>query len=290
MATIDEDEAHIERSRAPLLEHLRELRGRLFICVAALFFGFFISFVFSSRILEILLRPWDVSAGLMELSSLRGESHGFNLDFLKGLFGLMELPRPRPEFELQVIATGTLETFLAKVKLSAFGALVLTFPVLAWQLYRFVAPGLYRKERLAFAPFLVASPVLFMLGASLVYFILLPFLGYFSLGQQQLGERTIQLLPSVDKHLALSIKLILGFGICFQLPVLVSLLGLAGIVTSSALRSFRRYAILAVAALAAIFTPPDPVSMLSLMIPLVLLYEVSIWVVKLLELRRPKED
>jgi sec-independent protein translocase protein TatC len=169
---------------------------------------------------------------------------------------------------------------------------MLTFPVLAWQLYRFVAPGLYRRERKAFVPFLLASPVLFTLGAAMVYFVMLPFILWFSLSQQIVGPGnvSVELLPKVSDYLSLVTTLLLSFGLCFQLPVVLSLLGLAGVVNSDMLRSGRRYAIVAVVVVAAVVTPPDPISQLMLATPLVLLYEVSIWLVRLIEGRRRRED
>lgn len=287
MSAPDEDEAFIERSRAPLLDHLTELRTRLFICLIALFIGFLISFAFAGNILDLLVRPWDISAGLKEMQA---EGHAGPFDMILGVLGLRDLPMPRPEYQLRIVSTAALETFLSKVKLAAFGAVVLGFPVLAWQLYRFVAPGLYKKERHAFAPFLVASPVLFIMGGALVYFILLPMLGWFSLNQQAIGGRTITLMPKIGEHLSLAIKLILGFGICFQLPVLLSLLAMAGLVNAKQLRAFWRFAVVGICIGAAAFTPPDPISMLSLVIPLVLLYEVSIWAVKIIEAGQRRRD
>jgi sec-independent protein translocase protein TatC len=178
-----------------------------------------------------------------------------------------------------------------KMKLAGLGAVIVAFPVLAWQLYRFVAPGLYRNEKGAFLPFLIAAPVLFLLGAALVYYVMLPFVMWFSLSQQIIGEGVAaELLPKVSDYLNLVTALILAFGLCFQLPVVMTLLGLAGLINSQMMAKGRRYAIVAVVVVAAVVTPPDPISQLMLAVPMVLLYEVSIWCVRIIELRRKKAD
>ena len=188
-------------------------------------------------------------------------------------------------------ATAPLEQFFTNIKLSAFGAIILAFPIIAWQLYRFVAPGLYKKERNAFLPFLLASPLLFLMGSALVYYVMLPFVLWFSLSQQIVGEGVkVVLQTRVSEYLTLVTTLLLAFGLSFQLPVVLSLAGLAGLVSSSMLRAGRRYAIVAVFVVAAIVTPPDPISQITLAIPLCLLYELSIWCVWLIERRRKAED
>lgn len=284
------DESEIEASRAPLLEHLTELRNRLIICLVALVLGFGVCFYYADEIFTALLHPFEVANGLVAIQKQTGSHNPLNPDLLMALVGLKELPAGSGE-GLELIFTAPLEAFIAKVKLAAFGAVALTFPVLAFQLYRFVAPGLYRKERKAFAPFLLASPVLFAAGGALVYYIMLPFVLWFSLNQQILGGAvSVRMVPKVSDYLTLVTTLILAFGLCFQMPVVLSLLGLAGIVTSKMLRSFQRYAIVLVFVAAAVLTPPDPISQISLAAPLVLLYELSIWCVKLMELRRRKSD
>ena len=288
MSRIERDEDEIEASRAPLMDHLIELRGRLVICVVAFVLGFILCFAFSEPLYIFLVKPFAAAAAFHGAVGPGG--HVSPLDLILGTAGLKALPVVDGQM-VNLIYTAPLEFLFTKMKLAGFGAVVVTFPVLAWQLYRFVAPGLYRNEKGAFLPFLLAAPLLFLLGAALVYFVMLPFVMWFSLSQQITGSGvSAELLPKVSDYLNLVTALLLAFGLCFQLPVVMTLLGLAWIISSKVMAEGRRYAIVGVVVVAAVVTPPDPISQLMLAIPLVLLYEVSIWCVRLIELRRRQAD
>lgn len=288
MTHLDRDEAEIEASRAPLMDHLIELRKRLMVCVVAFFLAFILCFAFASHIYLFLVKPYAAAFAFFQTVGAHGGVSP--LDLILGTAGLKPLPTIGAE-EVKLIYTAPLEILFTKMKLAALGGVFIAFPVIAYQLYRFIAPGLYRNERGAFLPFLVAAPVLFVLGAALVYYVMLPFVMWFSLSQGISGDGiTAELLPKVSDYLSLVMALVLAFGFCFQLPVVMTLIGMAGLISSELMAKGRRYAIVAVVVVAAVVTPPDPVSQLMLAIPMVLLYEISIWCVRIIEMRRKKAD
>ena len=280
------DDGDIEASRAPLMDHLVELRARLITCAGALVVGFIACFFFSQQIYFALLRPYQMAQSL--LVEQHAGHHKNPFDLLFAITGLHHFATPG---KVNLVYTAPLEFFFTKIKLAGFGALVICFPVIAWQLYRFVAPGLYKRERNTFLPFLIAAPVLFVLGGALVYFVMLPFVLWFSLSQQIASANVqVQLLAKVSDYLDLVMHLLLAFGLCFQLPVVLSLAGMAGLVEASVLAKGRRYAIVGIVVVAAIVTPPDPLSQCLLAIPIYGLYEISIWCVRLIQLRRRREE
>ncbi|MBS0363117.1 MAG: twin-arginine translocase subunit TatC [Proteobacteria bacterium] len=299
-ATHDDDE--IEASRAPLLDHLVELRQRLINCIIAVFLAFLFCFYFSTQAYKFLAHPFFVASGLLSISAQQAkEAHGLMetlaAPFLQAkamfevLAGLKVLP-PAPGEVTTLIQTAPLEFFFTKVKLAALGAVALSFPVLAQQVYAFVAPGLYKKERRAFLPFLIASPVLFLIGAALVYYMILPFVLWFTMNQQIVDTAgiSVKLMPRVSEYFDLVTTLLMAFGLCFQMPVILTLLGIAGLVNSKMLIAGWRFAVVGIVVVAAIITPPDPISQLSLSFPIIALYFLSIGCVKLIELRRKDED
>jgi sec-independent protein translocase protein TatC len=278
-----QDDSEIEGSRAPLMEHLVELRHRLIVSLIAYAIAVAVCYIFSKNLFEFLLHPFNAAQGVVAQAKT-GTKHG-PFDMLLTLMGIL----PAPPFKASVMYfTAPLEAFLTYLKLAGIAGLVLASPVILYQLYRFVAPGLYKRERNAFLPFLVASPALFLMGAALVYFVMLPFVMVFSLSQQIGG--VAEYLPRVGDYLKLATGLVLAMGLCFQLPVVLTLLGMAGLISSATLMSSWRYAVVGVFAVAAVVTPPDPVSMLSLALPICLLYFASVGCVKMVEGRRKDEE
>ncbi len=243
----------VEASRAPLMDHLIELRRRLIISFASVAIGFVLCFFVSTQIYNILLVLYERAAGEAQ--------------------------------DIELIYTQPLGFFFVKIKLALFGALILSFPVIATQLYLFIAPGLYKNERHAFLPFLAAKPILFLAGASIVYFGVLPSIMRFALGFEQGGDAgpSIQLLADVNDYLSLVTTLIIAFGLSFQLPVLLTLLARAGLLSAQTLAKNRRYAIVGVFAFAAFATPPDIVSQISLGLAVMGLYEISVLLVRAME-------
>ena len=247
----------IDDREMPLLEHLLELRNRLMWSVGALFIAFLICYAFSEHIYQFLVHPLQIAYG--------------------------------NETGRRMIYTGLTEAFFTYLKVAMWGGLMLAFPMIATQLWMFIAPGLYRQEKQAFLPFLFATPVLFFLGAALCYYVVFPLAFHFFLSFETSGSdgtMPIELEARVSEYLDLVMKMVFAFGLCFQLPVALTLLGRVGIIGSAGLIRNRRYAIVGVFVLAAVVTPPDVISQISLAIPILLLYEISIISVKLVEKKR----
>jgi len=251
----------VEASRAPLMEHLDELRSRLIRAMAAIIVFGVLGFVFAQQILDLLLIPFSEAA----------KQHGRDAS--------------------QAYFTAPLELLMLKLKLAMVLGLAGAFPLVAYQVWAFVAPGLYKHERGAVAPFLIAIPFLFAAGGTLVYFVLLPLVMGFAFGQEFQGaSTTVTYLPKVNEYYSLAISLFTAFGLAFQLPVVLAILGKAEVVTSSGLAKWRKYAIVAIFAVSMVMTPPDIFSQTVLALPVCLLYEASIIAVWLIERGRKKRE
>ncbi|MFK7903288.1 MAG: twin-arginine translocase subunit TatC [Nitratireductor sp.] len=259
MSDTTKHEDEIAQSSAPLVEHLTELRSRLIKSVIAIVAFFLLCFTFSSQIFDILVIPYQEGAGTTDV---------------------------------QFIYTALQEKFFVDIKIGLFGAVFIAFPVIATQIYKFVAPGLYKNERGAFLPFLIATPILFIAGACLVYFFIMPKATYFFLSYEQVGgqgKAAIENLQAVGSYLSLIMTLIFAFGVMFQLPVILLLLVKAGFIDADWLRDKRKYAILAIVIMGAVLTPPDPVSQIGLAVPTYMLYEISIFIAVWIEKARLKK-
>jgi sec-independent protein translocase protein TatC len=260
----DGDDAFDEADdkKQPLISHLVELRNRLLYSVIAVFVAFIFCFIFAENIYDFLVDP---------------------------LFDLLKERQDDP----RMIFTALHEAFFTQIKLAFWAAFMLAFPIIASQLYMFVAPGLYNNEKSAFLPFLIATPVLFLLGAAMVYYMVMPFAWEFFLSFENPGASDnigIQLEAKVGEYLSLVMKLLFAFGFCFQLPVLLTLLAKVGIASAQGMRDKRKYAIVGVFVVAAIITPPDPISQITLAIPIILLYEISILCAVYVERQRAKAE
>jgi sec-independent protein translocase protein TatC len=249
-----QEEDEVASSAAPLLDHLTELRRRLIISIGAIAVGFILAFSISRQIFNVLIIPF------VDAVSEAGGGGDPTLYF------------------------APLEFFFTRVRLAVFAGVMLAFPVIAWQTYAFVAPGLYRRERKAAAPFLIAAPVLFALGASLVYFVMMPFVMRFAVGFES-GPAEGDPAQFGD-YLALVTTLMLGFGLAFQLPVFLTLLARAGLIDAKFLTKYRRFAIVIIFVVAAFLTPPDPFSQTVLACCIMALYEISVIAVRLAAKKR----
>ncbi|WP_308917293.1 twin-arginine translocase subunit TatC [Jannaschia sp. LMIT008] len=283
MSAVDDRDAHIDASAAPLIEHLAELRTRLIRAVAAFLVGMVICFAFAQDLLAFLLGPIEDT--------------------------MRSLGDPNPSMQY----TAPQEYFFTQIRVSVVAGLMVSFPVIAHQLWRFVAPGLYRTEQSAFLPFLLASPLLFLLGAAFAHYVVVPLAMQFFLGFADVREVIVGVIPTevpegvvitepvapaddggidivfdgkVNESLDITLKMIVAFGLCFQLPVLLTLMGKAGLVSADGLGHVRKYAVVGILLLAALVTPPDVITQIILFVVVYGLYEVSIQLVRIVERKR----
>ncbi len=253
----------IDESKAPLLEHLIELRTRLIRSIVAILVLFMVGFYFAQDVYNFLVEP------------------------------LFQIYQSLGQTDRMMVYTALHEAFFTQVKVALFSALFVSFPFVAAQIWMFVAPGLYKHEKGAFLPFLVLTPILFFTGGAFVYYVMFPVAWQFFLSFEQVGgEETmaIQSLPKVSEYLSLVMKLIFAFGISFELPLLLTLLARVGLTSAAGLAEKRKYAIVMAFVAAAVLTPPDPLSQISLAVPIIVLYEASILAVRLIEKRRAARE
>ncbi len=249
------DDGELEASRAPLLEHLSELRNRLAIAFAALLVCFVIAYPFSRTLWAYLTGPFVTA-----LIKVRGAEAA--------------------KVGIEIINTGAFGFFLVQMKVAFFAAIIGAFPIIAWQVYGFVAPGLYKRERAAALPFLISAPLMFLAGCAFVIYVAMPFALEFALRQDVVqGPVRVKFVPRVEEYLSLLTTLALAFGFIFQMPVVCALLARIGVLTASAMRKGRRYAVVGIAGFSALVTPPDIFSMMIMAAPVYVLYELSIWLV-----------
>tara|TARA_B100000780_G_scaffold77707_1_gene52550 strand:- start:462 stop:1232 length:771 start_codon:yes stop_codon:yes gene_type:complete len=254
---MNSDQADLNKDKQPLLVHLIELRSRLIKTIIMISIFFIVFYIFADNIYNFLVQPYA--------NAVAGEEGR------------------------RLIFTALHETFFTYIKVALFASLFISLPFLLIQLWIFVAPGLYKNEKNVVIPYLMATPILFILGSALVYYLIMPlaikfFLSFESIGGN--GALPIQLEAKVNEYLSLIMRLILAFGLCFQLPVALTLMARVGFVSSESLRKNRKYVIVGVFAVAAILTPPDPISQIGLGIPILLLYELSIIAVSFIEKRK----
>ncbi len=253
-------ENELAGTEATLFEHLAELRRRLIYSLVAVAVLFVVGFFFADWTFDFLLQPFKIATGGAE--------------------------------KVRLIYTAPQEFFFTKLTLALFTAVFLAFPVIASQIYAFVAPGLYKTERGTFLPYLIATPIFFVFGAAVMFYGVMPLALRFFLSMEGGGPNaaTIEMLPRVSEYLSLIMTLVLAFGVCFQLPIVLTLLARIGIVDAKKLKSWRKYAFVGVLVIAAFLTPPDPISQIGLALPMLLLYEMSIFSVRLVERSRARRE